>query len=109
VRGSAGNARLLPWTGPEGKPCHLTTDGTGCLSRRADAIESAQLGMAGELLGHAADMLAGHRATSAQPRFLLARMHEAPTDVRRTAESRDARPPTPAHDGPDSSQDPEDI
>ncbi|WP_454382914.1 hypothetical protein [Streptomyces sp. JNUCC 63] len=101
--------RLLPWTGPEGKPCYLVTDGTGYLSRRADAIESVQLGMAGELLGQAAGMLADHRATSAQLRFLLARMHEALTDVRRIAESRDARLPAPAYDAPDGFQDPEDV
>jgi hypothetical protein len=36
-------------------------------------------------------MLADRRATSAQLRFLLARMSEALTDVRRIAESRGAR------------------
>jgi hypothetical protein len=47
--------------------------------------------MADDLLDHAADMLADHRATSAQLRFLLARMAEALTDVHRIAESRGAR------------------
>jgi hypothetical protein len=94
--------RLLPWTGPEGKPCYLVGDGTGYLSRVADTVESVQLGMAGELLDHAADMLADRRATPVQLRFLAARMVEALRDVHRIAESRGARLPAPADDDPDS-------
>lgn len=81
-------ARLLPWSGPEGKRSYLITDGTGHLSRVADTIESVQLGMAGDLLGHATDMLADHGATPVQLRYLLARMYEALSDVHRIAESR---------------------
>jgi hypothetical protein len=84
-------ARLLPWAGSDDKPCYLFTDGTGYLSRTADAVERVQLGMAADLLGHAGDMLADHQATSAQLRFLLARMCEALTGVHRIAESRGAR------------------
>ncbi|GGY21289.1 hypothetical protein [Streptomyces djakartensis] len=84
-------ARLLPWASPEGKPCYLLTDGSGRLSRAADAVESVQLGMADDLLDHAADMLADEQVTTGQLRFLLARMSEALTDVRRIAESRGAR------------------
>ncbi|MEU6549842.1 hypothetical protein ABZ915_06060 [Streptomyces sp. NPDC046915] len=91
MRGGIESSRLLPWTGAEGKPCYLLTDGTGYLARMADTIESVQLGMAADLLGHAADMLADDRATSAQLRYLLAGMHEALTDVLRIAESRGAR------------------
>lgn len=101
--GSQGGAmRLLPWTGPEGKPCYLVGDGTGHLSRVADTVESVQLGMAGELLDHAADMLADRRATPVQLRFLAARMVEALRDVHRIAESRGARLPAPVYDEPDS-------
>ncbi|WP_128428995.1 hypothetical protein [Streptomyces cyaneus] len=89
----AGGARLLPWTGSEGKPCYLVGDGTGHVSRVADTVESVQLGMADDLLDHVADMLADRRATPAQLRFLLARMGEALADVRRIAESRGARLP----------------
>jgi hypothetical protein len=89
----AGGARLLPWTGDGGKPCYLVSDGTGPASRVADTVESVQLDMAGELLDHAADMLADRRATLAQLRFLVARMSEALTDVRRIAQSRGARLP----------------
>ncbi|MDX2879929.1 hypothetical protein [Streptomyces ipomoeae] len=108
-------ARLLPWAGSEGKRCYLVTDGVGYVSRVADNVERVQLGMAGDLLGHAADMLADRRATPAQLRFLLARMHEALTDVHRIAESRGARLPTPAYEhdedqyGTDDSDDPGDV
>ncbi|WP_327429238.1 hypothetical protein [Streptomyces sp. NBC_01236] len=93
--------RLLPWAGSEGKRCYLVTDGTGYLSRVADNIESVQLGMADDLLGHAADMLTDHRATAAQLRFLLARMSEALTDVHRIAESRGARLPVSGYNSLD--------
>jgi hypothetical protein len=83
--------RLLPWAGAEGKPCYLSGDGTGRLSRLADTVESVQLGMAHQLLGHAADLLADRGATSAQLRFLAARMTEALRDALRIAESRGAR------------------
>ncbi|MEV2217101.1 hypothetical protein AB0H86_37730 [Streptomyces sp. NPDC050997] len=83
--------RLLPWASPEGKPCFLSSDGNGYLSKVADNVESMQLGMAGDLLDHAADMLADRKATSDQLRFLLARMSEALTDVMRVADSRGAR------------------
>ncbi|MBC9726738.1 hypothetical protein [Streptomyces sp. TRM68367] len=81
-------ARLLPWTGEGRKPCYLVTDGTGYLARLADIVEAVQLDMADELLGHADDLLADRRATPDQLRFLLARMSEALTDVRRIAVSR---------------------
>lgn len=98
-------ARLLPWPGPEGKPCYVVTDGVGYVSRMADTVESVQLGMADGLLRHAADLLSEHRATSAQLRFLLARMSESLADVCRIAESRGARLAGrvhPVHRDPDS-------
>ncbi|MCQ4201359.1 hypothetical protein M4J06_005509 [Streptomyces coelicoflavus] len=84
-------ARLLPWTGSEGKPCYLLTDGDGPLSRLADVMERTQLDMAQDLLDHAADLLTDARSTPEQLRFLLARMREALTDVHRIAESRGMR------------------
>ncbi|MFF8993064.1 hypothetical protein ACF09H_24630 [Streptomyces sp. NPDC014983] len=91
--------RLLPWAGAENKPCYLVGDGTGYLSRVADTIERVQLGMADDLLDHAADMLADRKATPAQLHFLASRMAEALRDVHRIAESRGARLPSPAYDG----------
>ncbi|EFL32269.1 conserved hypothetical protein [Streptomyces viridochromogenes DSM 40736] len=83
--------RLLPWAGPEGKPCYLVGDGTGYVSRLADDIEDLQLGMAGDLLGHAAELLAERRVTSAELRYLALRLTESLRDVTRVAESRGAR------------------
>ncbi|NBE51702.1 hypothetical protein [Streptomyces boluensis] len=85
--------RLLPWSGPEGKPCYLIGDGTGSshVSRVADDIESVQLDMADELLDHAADMTVDEEVTSAQLRFLADRLAEALRDVCRIAVSRGAR------------------
>jgi hypothetical protein len=68
------------------------------VSRVADNIESVQLGMAGDLLDHAADMLNDRTTTADQLRFMLARMNEALTDVKRIADSRGARLPAPDDD-----------
>ncbi|MFF1717574.1 hypothetical protein [Streptomyces sviceus] len=67
--------RLLPWTGPDGKPCFLSTDdGDGPMSRLADNMESVQLGRAAELLDEALDMLADtHADTEPQDLRLLAK------------------------------------
>ncbi|MCF3135030.1 hypothetical protein [Streptomyces olivochromogenes] len=84
--------RLLPWSSPEGKPCYLVGSGTGLVSRLADEIETIQLGMADELLGHAAELLSEPRATSHELRYLAGRLRESLLDVRRVAESRGTRP-----------------
>lgn len=50
--------RLLPWSGPENKPCYLSTDDPdGYMSRLADKIEAVQLGAAVELLEAASETL----------------------------------------------------
>ncbi|MEV0451264.1 hypothetical protein [Streptomyces sp. NPDC050600] len=100
------NGRLLPWSSPEGKPCYLIGDGTGYLSRVADNIESVQLGMAADLLGHAADIVDDRQVTPEQLRFVVARMAEALRDVHRIARSRGARLPVPVFDDPED-QEPE--
>jgi hypothetical protein len=92
--------RLLPWPGPEGKPCYLLTDdsGGGYLSRVADQIESVQLGMGAELVGHARALLGDPKAGAGELRFLSARLTEALRDTLRIAESRGARLPVPDTD-----------
>ncbi|MFF7328655.1 hypothetical protein [Streptomyces sp. NPDC008150] len=90
-----GALRLLPWAGEDGKPCYLVTDGHGPLSRVADNVESVQLGMAAQLLDHAADLLGDEAASAVQLRYLAARLAEALRDVHRVAESRGARLPAP--------------
>lgn len=83
--------RLLPWTGAEGKPCYVLGDGTGYVSRMADGVESVQLGMAGDLLGHAVDLLADRKVTSVELHFLASRLSESLREVVRVAESRGSR------------------
>ncbi|WP_032764806.1 hypothetical protein [Streptomyces sp. CNS654] len=83
--------RLLPWTGTGRKPCYVVGDGTGYVSRMADDIESIQLDMADELLGHAADLLADDASTGPQVRFLAGRLTESLQQVVRVAESRGSR------------------
>jgi hypothetical protein len=84
-------ARLLPWNRADGGACYVVGDGTGRVSRLADSVESIQLGMAGELLDHAADILADRRVTFTQVRFLAGCLAEALRDVHRIATSRGAR------------------
>ncbi|MFI2717837.1 hypothetical protein ACH5AI_16015 [Streptomyces collinus] len=84
--------RLLPWTGGDGRPCYLVGDGTGYVSRLADEIEDVQIDMADRLLGHAAELLAEGRVTSAELHYLALRLSESLRDVIRVAESRGVRP-----------------
>ncbi|WP_329435110.1 hypothetical protein OG564_28725 [Streptomyces sp. NBC_01280] len=98
---TASRPRLLPWANLDGNPCYLLTDSTGTshLSRVADNVEAVQLGMADDLLDHAADLLGDSRATASQLRFLASRLTESLHDVHRIARSRGARLPAP-HDDP---------
>ncbi|MFD5542278.1 hypothetical protein ACFWIJ_31780 [Streptomyces sp. NPDC127079] len=84
--------RLLPWVGPEGKPCYLSTDDPeGFMSRLADHVESIQLGMAGELLEQAPQVLDGETTTEEELSFYAAQLVDALRDVLRVATSRDRR------------------
>lgn len=83
--------RLLPWTGAEGKPSYVLGDGTGYVSRMADGIESVQLSMAGDLLGHAAELLADQSLTGPELHFLASRLSESLREVKAVAESRGSR------------------
>ncbi|MFE5051186.1 hypothetical protein ACFRAI_33310 [Streptomyces sp. NPDC056637] len=94
-------ARLLPWSNLDGKPCYLVGDGAGHLSRIADNVEAVQLGMADDLLDHAADLLDDPKVTAPQLRFLAARMSESLRDVHRIARSRGGRLPAPQHEDVD--------
>ncbi|WAX78987.1 hypothetical protein [Streptomyces sp. KMM 9044] len=84
--------RLLPWTGPDGKPCFLSTDDNdGHMSRLADNIESVQLGMATELLDQAIDMLAAADTPPDDMRLLVKGLTGALRDTLRVATSRGHR------------------
>ncbi|OLZ62913.1 hypothetical protein AV521_40640 [Streptomyces sp. IMTB 2501] len=81
--------RLLPWPGPEGKPCYLNTDDTGgYMSRLADNIEAVQLGTAAELLEHASDTLDDQDQGPEDLRRLAKELTGALRDVLRVATSR---------------------
>ncbi|ROQ96784.1 hypothetical protein EDE04_3253 [Streptomyces sp. 2132.2] len=93
--------RLLPWPGPDGKPCFLSTDDAdGYLSRLADNTEAIQLDLGVELLGHAQEVLADSEADPDELRLLAAELTYALQDVVRVATSRGrclSRPGRPDH------------
>ncbi|MER5745976.1 hypothetical protein ABT097_22225 [Streptomyces sp. NPDC002225] len=81
--------RLLPWSGPEGKPCYLSTgDRGGYMSRLADNIEVVQLGTAAELLERASEVLNDQHADLEDLRRLTGELTGALRDVLRVAASR---------------------
>ncbi|MFE6946286.1 hypothetical protein [Streptomyces chartreusis] len=80
--------RLLPWSGPEGKPCYLSTDDRdGYMSRLADNIEAVQLDAAAELLEQASETLGAQDAPGDTLRLAM-ELTEALRDVLRVATSR---------------------
>ncbi|MGC5363766.1 hypothetical protein ACPXCE_19150 [Streptomyces sp. DT24] len=84
--------RLLPWPGPEGKPCYLSTnDPDSRLSVLADEVEDDQLDCAGDVLGGASAVLADEAAGETAVRFALTRTTESLRDVLRVAHSRGGR------------------
>ncbi|GGZ92621.1 hypothetical protein GCM10010371_60500 [Streptomyces subrutilus] len=89
--------RLLPWSGPDGKPCFLSADdNTGYLSRLADNTESLQLSLASKLLDHAPEVLADEEADPDELRLLAADLTGALRDAVRVASSRGHRLAIPA-------------
>ncbi|MEE1805624.1 hypothetical protein [Streptomyces sp. BE133] len=81
--------RLLPWSGPEGKPCYLSTDDRdGYMSRLADNIEAVQLGTAAQLLQQASETLDDQDAALDEMRHLAKELTGALRDILRVATSR---------------------
>ncbi|MFG2882334.1 hypothetical protein ACGFYV_08420 [Streptomyces sp. NPDC048297] len=81
--------RLLPWSGPEGKPCYLSTDDPdGWMSRLADNIEAVQLGTAAELLERAYEAFDDQDTNPEDLRRLTKELTGALRDVLRVATSR---------------------
>ncbi|MFJ5278333.1 hypothetical protein [Streptomyces parvulus] len=81
--------RLLPWSGPEGKPCYLSTDERGgYMSRLADNVEAVQLGMAAELLKEASGTLSDRDVALDEMQRLAKELSGALRDVLRVATSR---------------------
>ncbi|GAA4077480.1 hypothetical protein [Streptomyces shaanxiensis] len=78
--------RLLPWSGPEGKPCYLSTDNRGgYMSRLADNVEALQLGTAADLLEQASDKLDAPDTGPEDLRRLATELTGALQDVLRVA------------------------
>ncbi|MFE8016822.1 hypothetical protein ACFU3O_29320 [Streptomyces antibioticus] len=81
--------RLLPWSGPEGKPCYLSTDDQGgYMSRLADNVESIQIGSAAQLLNLASELLDDKKAGLDDMRRLTRELVWSLRDVLRIATSR---------------------
>ncbi|THA47209.1 hypothetical protein [Streptomyces sp. A1136] len=84
--------RLLPWTGPDDKPCYLSADDTtGCLSRLANNAEETQLEWGAELVAHTLEVLAAMDADPEELRLLARDLAGARRDVVRVATSRGHR------------------
>ncbi|WP_411093977.1 hypothetical protein [Streptomyces sp. 021-3] len=81
--------RLLPWVGPEGKPCYLSTDDrSGYLTRLADNTEAVQLAFAADLLDQVPDVLDDVDADPDEIHSLAWELISALRDVLRIAISR---------------------
>ncbi|WP_405558329.1 hypothetical protein OIE52_19480 [Streptomyces canus] len=81
--------RLLPWSGPEGKPCYLSTDDKGgYMSRLADNIEADQLDAAAVLLEPVSATLDDQDANPEDLRQLTGELTGILRDVLRIATSR---------------------
>ncbi|RSN38804.1 hypothetical protein DMH12_37290 [Streptomyces sp. WAC 04229] len=81
--------RLLRWSGPDGKPCHLSTDDSGgYMSRLADNIEAVQLVMATDLLERAVGVLGDQDAGRDDLRLMLTEVTRTLRDVVPAATSR---------------------
>ncbi|MEE1807260.1 hypothetical protein PUR32_13760 [Streptomyces sp. BE133] len=101
------DVRLLPWVGAEGKPCYLAGDGTGFLSRLADNLEATQLGLAGDLIEEAQDVLEERAWTPGELQLLSVQLTEALASVHRIAVSRGARLLSPTSTDLDAIDDPD--
>lgn len=89
--------RLLPWSGPDDKPCYLSADdGAGYLSRLADNTEEIQLGLGSELLAHAVEVLGASDSDAEALRLLAANLTGALRNAVRVATSRGHRLSRPA-------------
>nr|WP_051127222.1 hypothetical protein [Streptomyces sp. SID8379] len=88
--------RLLPWSGPDGQPCYLSTDNANSyLSRLADNTESIHLGLAAEVLEQAEGLLAEEKVTPSDLRLVTRDLVGALRTTLRVAASRGQRLPQP--------------
>jgi hypothetical protein len=81
--------RLLSWSGPDGKPCYLSTDDSGgYMSRLADNIEAVQLGMAADLVERVSAVLGDWEAGPEDLHRMLTELTGALRDMLRVTTSR---------------------
>ncbi|SED46848.1 hypothetical protein [Streptomyces sp. TLI_105] len=91
---SRNELRLLPWSGPDGKPCFLSTDDSNSyLSRLADSLEAASLDLAADALEHAIEVLSLTEPDLANLRAASTDLAQALGQALRVAESRGRRLP----------------
>ncbi|MET9434404.1 hypothetical protein [Streptomyces sp. NPDC006551] len=84
--------RLLPWPGPDGKPCYLSTDDADShLSRLADDTEAIQLNLAADLLNHASEIMSKGEVAPEELRALAKKLTGTLRDTMRVADSRGHR------------------
>lgn len=94
--------RLLPWSGPDGKPCFLSSDdGTGFLSRLADNAEETQLSSGATVLAQAYEVLTDLEADLDEIRLLASVLTGALRDAIRVATSRGHRLTHPSLGSPE--------
>ncbi|WP_329112139.1 hypothetical protein [Streptomyces sp. NBC_01353] len=99
--------RLLPWSGPDGKPCYLSTDDSSSyVSRLANNTEAIQLDLAADLVAHALEALNEERTDPDELRRLTADLTDALKDTLRVATSRGHRLQTPGILGRDGDDGP---
>ncbi|MCK7623062.1 hypothetical protein MUU72_08110 [Streptomyces sp. RS10V-4] len=96
ARGHATNpmdtARLLPWTGPDGKPCYLLGGtGTGYVSRLADRVEAEQMDAAAALIEEACRILTDRTWTPGELHLLAVELNTHLINVHRVSASRGDR------------------
>ncbi|WP_328776132.1 hypothetical protein OHU17_16955 [Streptomyces goshikiensis] len=97
---STNELRLLPWSGPDDKPCFLSTDNSdGFLSRRADNTEEAQLKAASALLDHVIAVLTDPEKDPDELHLVATDLTTALRATLRVATSRGHRLPSPAQGG----------
>ncbi|MEU1045824.1 ATP-binding protein [Streptomyces sp. NPDC005897] len=91
MNGGTGRVRILPGPDPQGRTALLLTDGEGPVSRLADRMEAAQLGLGERLLGRARKTLGEQRTSTRGLRLLTNQLADALADALFIAEYRGAR------------------
>lgn len=87
MSGDDTSLRRLPWTGEDGRPCYLSTDGAGPVSRLVNRFE-------GRLLGHARDALGDFgRELESEPESELGPVEGRLADALWGALTRSSAPP----------------